>query len=112
MDEFYFIYAAAGLVVLYFMHQVATRSFDPFAPVWLFLMGYVQIYFFQAIIFHDWVAEVRGKDLVAAASFRSFWVFLCSLFVYHLGPARPVPRFLPPPPQKWSPLLAGVVSPP
>ena len=39
MEELYYIYATVGLMVLYFVHQLVTRKFDPFAPVWLFLVG-------------------------------------------------------------------------
>ena len=112
MDELYFIYATAGLAVIYFIHQVVSRNFDPFAPVWLFLIGYLQVYVLQAISFHEWAVEIRGKELVAAASFRSFWALLWFLIVYQLGPSRTAARILPSPPQGWSPLLAGLVSPP
>ena len=108
----YFIYATAGLMVLYFLHQVVTRRFDPFAPVWLFLVGYLQVYVIQALSFHEWAVEVRGKDLVAAANFRSFWALLWFLLVYQLGPARIAARVLPSPPRRWSPLLPGVICPP
>ena len=40
----HFVYATIGLIVLYLVLQVVTRSFDPFAPVWLFLVGYLQVY--------------------------------------------------------------------
>ena len=101
-----------GVMVLYFLHQVVSRSFDPFAPVWLFLVGYLQVYVFQAISFHDWAVDVRGRELVAAANFRSFWALAWFLLVYQLGPARMAARILPRPPRNWSPLLAAVVSPP
>jgi hypothetical protein len=112
MDEHYFIYATAGLMVLYFIQQLVSRKFDPFAPVWLFLIGYLQVYVFQALSFHDWAVEVRGKELVAAASFRSFWALLWFLAVYSLAPGRTAARIAPSPPRRWSPLLAGVLSPP
>jgi hypothetical protein len=112
MDELYFVYALAGLMALYFIHQVATRSFDPFAPVWLFLIGYLQLYVLQAISFHEWAVEVRGKELVAAANFRSFWALLWFLFVYECSPTRLAARTLPGPPRNWSPLLPVMVCPP
>ena len=101
-----------GLMVLYFLHQVVSRKFDPFAPVWLFLVGYLQVYVFQAFNFHDWAVEVRGKDLVTAANFRSFWAFLWFLLVYQLGPTRIMARILPRPPVNWSTLLPAVICPP
>ena len=110
MEELYFIYATAGVMVLYFLHQVVSRKFDPFAPVWLFLVGYLQMYVLQALSFHDWAVEVRGKELVTAANFRSFWALLWFL----LGlPARS--RANRPPgscrsrQRGWSPLLPAVV---
>jgi hypothetical protein len=112
MEELYYVYAAAGLVVLYFIHQVVSRAFDPFAPVWLFLIGYLQLYVLQAISFHEWAVEVRGKELVAAASFRTFWALLWFLFVYQCSPTRLVARTLPGPPRNWSPLLPCVICPP
>jgi hypothetical protein len=112
MEEIYYIYATAGLVVLYFLHQVLARKFDPFAPVWLFLVGYLQMYVLQALSFHDWAVEARGKDLVSAANFRSLWALLWFLLVYQLSPARIAARVLPMPPVRWSPLLPVVICPP
>ena len=99
-------------MVLYFLHQVVARKFDPFAPVWLFLVGYLQVYVIQALSFHDWAVEVRGKDLVTAANFRSFWALLWFLLVYQLAPTRIAARVLPQPPRRWSPLLPAVICPP
>ena len=44
MDEIHYAYLTAGVIVAYFLANVVTRRFDPFAPTWLFLVGYVQIY--------------------------------------------------------------------
>ncbi len=112
MEDIYYIYATAAVMVLYFLHQVLTHRFDPFAPVWLFLVGYVQVYVLQALSFHDWAVEVRGKDLVTAANFRALWAILWFLFIYQLGPARIVARALPKPPQRWSTSLPAVICPP
>jgi hypothetical protein len=112
MEEIYYIYATAGLMVLYFLHQVITRRFDPFAPVWLFLLGYLQVYVLQALSYHDWAVEARGLDLVTAANFRSFWALLWFLLVYQLAPARIAAGALPRPPARWSPLLPAVICPP
>ena len=106
MEDINYIYATAGLMVLYFLHQVVSRKFDPFAPVWLFLVGYLQVYVIQAFNFHDWAVEIRGKDLVTAANFRSFWALLWFLLVYQFGPARIVARIAPRPPMNWSTTLA------
>jgi hypothetical protein len=112
MEELYFIYGTAAVLLLYFIHQTVSRKFDPFAPVWLFLIGYLQIYVLQALSFHEWAVEVRGKELVTAANFRSLWALLWFLLVYQLGPSRAVARILPCPPRNWSPVFAGVSSPP
>ena len=112
MEEIYYIYGTAAVVVLYFLFQVIFRKFDPFAPVWLFLVGYLQMYVIQALSFHDWAVEVRSKDLVIAANFRSFWALLWFLFVYQLVPTRIIARALPRPPVRWSALLPAVIGPP
>ena len=112
MEELQFVYATIGLIVLYFLVQVVTRKLDPFTPVWLFLVGYLQVYVIQALSFHQWAIDVRGKDLVAAANFRSFWALLWFLCIYQLGLGRAVARVLPSPPRRWSPALIGVLSPP
>ena len=88
MEEIYYIYASAGVVVLYFLYHLLSRKFDPFAPVWLFLVGYVQMYVIQALSFHDWAVEARSKDLVIAANCRSFWALVWFLVIYQLVPAR------------------------
>ena len=112
MEEIYYIYATAGLAVLYFIHQVVSRKFDPFAPVWLFLIGYLQVYVLQASAFTSGLSKSAARTWLAAANFRSFWALLWFLLVYQLGPARIAARILPSPPQNWSPLLAGYGQPP
>jgi hypothetical protein len=112
MEDQHYIYATAAVMLLYFLHQVVTRGFDPFAPVWLFLVGYLQIYVLQALNFHEWAVEVRGRELVAAANFRSFWALAWFLLVYQLAPTRKAAWLLPSPPLNWSPRLAGLISPP
>jgi hypothetical protein len=112
MEDIYYIYATASVIVLYFLHQVVARKFDAFAPVWLFLVGYLQLYVLQPLSFHDWAVEVRGKDLVTAANYRSLWALLWFLLVYQLVPARMAARALPMPPRRWSPLLPALICPP
>src|SRR5262245_18245873 len=112
MEDLYVVYGTAGMVVLYFLQQIVSRRFDPFAPVRLFLIGYVQVYVFQAISFPEWAVKVRSRELVALASVRSCWALLWFLFIYQFAPGRTVARILPRPPQNWSPFLAGVVCPP
>ena len=112
MEELDVVYATGTVVVLYLLAHVVARKFDPFAPVWLFLVGYVHVYIIQALSYHDWAVGVRGKELVAAANFRAFWALLWFLFVYHLGIGRRMAAALPRPPRGWSPMLVGVISPP
>ena len=87
------------------------RRFDPFAPVWLFLVGYVQVYVIQALSYHDWAIDVRGKELVTAANFQAFWAVLWFLAVYHLGIGRRIAPSLPRPPRGWPSGLVMLVSP-
>ena len=68
-----FIVAIVSIMLLYFASHVFTRAFDPFAPVWLFLLGYAQVYVIQAISYHEWAIQIRGKDLVETANFRALW---------------------------------------
>jgi hypothetical protein len=112
MEELSFAYATAGLILIYFFVNVTMKKFDPFAPIWLFLVGYVQIYVIQAIRYHDWGVSVHGKDLVASADLRAFWALAWLLFVYHLGLGRRIATVLPRPPKTWSPLCVAVLAPP
>ena len=112
MDELHFVYATGSVIILYFLAQVFARRFDPFAPVWLFLVGYVQVYIFQALSYHDWAVSVRGKELVTAANFRALWALLWFLFVYHLGIGRRIAGLLARPPRNWSTAWVAGLSPP
>lgn len=86
-------------------------KFDPFAPIWLFLVGYVQIYVIQAFSYHEWAVRVRGVDLVATANGRALWALLWFLAIYFSGLGRLVARCLPRPPARWSPGAVGMLSP-
>ncbi len=112
MDDIPFAYATAGLILIYFFANVITKKFDPFAPIWLFLVGYLQIYVIQAVRFHDWGVSVRGKDLVASADLRAFWALAWLLLVYHLGLGKRIAPVLPRPPRTWSPMWVAVLAPP
>ena len=51
------------------LHSASGRSrktFDPFAPHWLFLVGYLHVYVIQAISYHDYALRARGVDLVTS----------------------------------------------
>ena len=112
MDDLYSVYATGGFILLYFLIQVARGSFDPFAPVWLFFVGFLQVYVLQAMSYHEWAIEIRGKDLVAAANFRAFWALLWFLIVYQFGPGRMLSALLPDPPRGWSTAVVSALSPP
>jgi hypothetical protein len=112
MEELIAVYAIGGTIGIYFLAQVLSRRFDPFAPIWLFLVGYLQVYFIQALRYHEWGVGVRGKDLVASANWRALWALLWFLTVYHLGLGRRLAPLLPRPPKGWSSLSVSMVVPP
>src|SRR5437763_13520988 len=111
MDEQQCVLATAGVILGYLFAHVLTKKFDPFAPVWLSLVGYVQVYVIQALSYHDWAVDIRGKELVTAANFRAFWCVLWFLAVYHLGVGRRFAPALPRPPRGWPAGLVMLVSP-
>ena len=111
MDDLFFVYALVALIFGLAAWQVATRRFDPFAPTWLFLVGIFQEYVIQAISYHDWAVRVRGTELVAEASFRSFWAIAWMLTVYYFGPGKWLTKLLPKPPMYWSPGVVNLFSP-
>jgi hypothetical protein len=102
MDELTWVYGTASLIVGTFLVQLLTRKFDPFAPIWLFFVGYLQVYVVQALSYHEWAVRSRGAELVTEANFRAFWALALFLGVYFLGPARLFARILPRPPTRWS----------
>jgi hypothetical protein len=111
MEELHYVYITFGVIVTYFLLQVARRQFDPFAPVWLFLVGYTQLYIVQAISYHEWAVQVRGHELVTAANARALWALVWFLAVYHSGAGRLISRLLPVPPAAWSPAPVAVLAP-
>lgn len=102
----------AALIVGYFLAQVASRRFDPFAPTWLFLVGYLHVYVIQAISYHSWAVSTRGEDLVVSADLRACWALAWFFVVYHLGPAGKLAAILPKPPASWSRVWVTVAAPP
>jgi hypothetical protein len=111
MEELRYVYITSGIILAYFLQQVLTRRFDPFAPVWLFLVGYIQLYVVQAISYHDWAVQVRGHELVTTANARALWALVWFLAVYHCGAGRVVAAVLPGPPAAWSVAPVAVLSP-
>jgi hypothetical protein len=109
-DEGY-IYATAAVILAVIVRGVLSKSFDPFAPLWLFLTGFAQVYVVQAITARDWAIRVRGLELVTAANARAFWALLWFLLVYHRAPARWLAASLPEPPRAWSVPVVTCVTP-
>ena len=111
MDELAYVYVTACLIVGYFVIKVATKTFDPFAPVWLFLVGYAQVYVVQAISYHDYGIRARGLDVVTTANSRALWAIAWFLFVYEFGFGRSIAAKWPKAPERWSLGMVGVLSP-
>src|SRR4051812_22459460 len=110
--ELYLASLTGAVIVALFVAQVATRRFDPFAPVWLFLLGFAQIYVVQAISYHEYAIRVRGADLVPQPTARALGALLWFLLVSYGGFGRLWAARLPPPPRAWSPGLIVGIAPP
>jgi hypothetical protein len=110
--ELVYVYAMAAVIVGLGLSQMALRRFDPFAPVWLFLAGYAQVYVVQAISYHDYALRARGADLTAEANLRALWALGWFLLVYYSGIGRMIASRLPRPPRAWSPGLICAIAPP
>ena len=66
----------------------------------------------QALSYHEWALEIRGRDLVTTASFRALWAILWFLAVYQFGAGRFIAPVFPRPPGNWSPMVSAVLAPP
>lgn len=95
-------YGTAAVIILVFLAHLVSRRFDPFAPVWMFLVGYVQVYVFQAINYHDWAMEARGPQIVMTANLRALWALVWFMVVYHCGLSKQIAKVMPKPPTRWS----------
>jgi hypothetical protein len=111
MDELTYVYGTILLIVGAFAIQVLTRKFDPFAPIWLFLVGYTQVYVIQPLSYHEWAIGARGVEVVTAANFRAFWALAWFMGVYYLGPGKLLAKVLPRAPGRWSMAPVNVISP-
>ncbi len=111
MDQI-LVYTTAAVIAGLVLSQVFRKSFDPFAPLWLFLIGYFQIYVIQAISYREYSVRVRGLDLVTQANGRVLWALLWFLLVYHCKLGRMLASKLPKAPTHWSPGIVGAISPP
>ena len=109
-DESY-VYATAALIVALFVFQVTTKKFDPFAPVWLFLVGYVQLYVIQAATLREWGIGVRGIEVITAANLRILWALILFLTIYYVIPGKWLAGVLPGPPEAWSVGAVATLSP-
>ena len=91
----------ATVIVVLIGSQVVRKTFDPFAPLWLFLAGYAQIYVVQAFSYHEYALRARGEEVATAASFRAFWALILFLAVYYSGLGKAIAAKLPRPPESW-----------
>ena len=111
MDELLPVYVMIAVIASVFAFQILRKRFDPFAPIWLFLVGFGQVYILQAISYHDWAVGLHGADLVGAANFQALWALVWFLTVFFLFPGRIFARGVPKPPTGWSTSLVVVLSP-
>jgi hypothetical protein len=111
MDDRIFVVGIAAVILAVFAVQAISHRFDPFAPVWLFLVGFAQVYVVQATSYREWALRVRGGELVTAANARALWALLWFLVVYLSGLGRMLASKLPRPPSAWSTTAVGLMSP-
>lgn len=111
MTTFYYVYATAAVILALIASQGFRKSFDPFAPLWLFLVAYAQVYVFQALKYREYGLRVRGEEVLATADSRALWALLLFLAVYYLAPARRLAAWAPAPPRGWSSGAVALVSP-
>jgi len=111
MNDQLFVYATAGVIVAIGLWHVARRTFDPFAPLWMFLVGYFHVYVIQAIAYRDYALRARGAEVVTGANARALWALLWFLLVYESGLGRRLAARLPRAPLVWSNGLALGVAP-
>ncbi len=106
------VYGTAALILGLIVVSIFRKSFDPFAPVWLFLVGYFQIYVIQAISYREYALRVRGPDVTATANIRALWALSWFLLVYFAAPNRRLAARLPKPPRAWPTPVIAVFAPP
>jgi hypothetical protein len=111
MSAEFYIYMTAIVIVATVLLGMFRKSFDPFAPHWLFLAGYAQVYVVQALSYREWAIRIRGEELVTAATARALWALVWFLAVYYSGLGRRIAGWLPRPPAGWSPPLIASITP-
>lgn len=112
MEDQLYVLATGSVIVGLVVVAAALKRLDPFAPIWLFLAGYLQLYVVQATSYRDYSIRVRGIELVASANRRAFWALLWFLAVYFFGVGRWFARKLPSAPAAWSRGLVLALAPP
>jgi hypothetical protein len=111
MDDRLYIYATAGVIVGTLLLHVVRKRFDPFAPIWMFMVGYVQIYVVQALSYREYALRVRGEEITAWANERALWSVCWFVLVYHLPIGRLLARLAPKAPTSWSLGAVGGLTP-
>ncbi|HEV3121077.1 MAG TPA: hypothetical protein VGY53_04210, partial [Isosphaeraceae bacterium] len=111
MTDQLLVYATATVIVAMGLWHVARRTFDPFAPLWMFLVGYFHVYVVQAIAYRDYALNARGAEVVTSANARALWALVWFLVVYKCGLGRWLALRLPRAPVAWSNGLALGVAP-
>jgi hypothetical protein len=111
MDDLTYVYAIGFIAAALLAFEVLTKRFDPFAPIWLFLVGYLHIYVLSALTLREWALGVRGLEIVTAANFRAFWGLLWFVTAYYSVPAKLFARCLPAPPRAWSMPAVSLLTP-
>src|SRR5262249_56053351 len=111
MDQL-LVYTTGAVIVCLIGSQLFRKGFDPFAPIWMFLAAYGQIYVVQAISYRDWAIHARGVELVTQANGRALWALLWFVAVYFSGVGKFVASPLPRPPRHLSPPPVAILAPP
>lgn len=110
-DDLQYVYATAAVMLVVGIVQVLRKKFDPFEPIWLFLVGFAGVYVIQALSVREWAISVRGIDTVTSANQRALWSLGWFLLVYYFGPGRWLGNRLPGPPRGWSMTAVSGLSP-
>ena len=105
------VYAMAVIIIGFFLSDLLRGKFDPFAPVWLFLVGFAHVYILQALSYREYALRTRGQVLVTEANIRALWALALFLFMYLSPIGRTIASYLPRAPAVWSTPLALGLSP-
>lgn len=103
------VYAMAAILIGLFLFDLVRGKFDPFAPVWLFVIGFAHVYIVQAILYREFALRTRGDALVTEANTRALWALVWFLALYLSPIGGMVARFSPRAPRNWStPMTIGI----